>query len=281
MENENVETVEESTTTESDIPAEFTATMEGIVNRQEENSGEVASAEAVPETPAGDTIGSAESKQTTEQAVEKAVETEEPEQIDAAALESILNVKPESVKVDSPPDINLNLDADVVGQEVKEALEKTAKELSEQKQKLHELETGLKIEKERLLAEQNQAFTTKINLHFDKFANEMPSLGETSKLTEQQALARKRIFAHAKMECDIRNIPIERALDETIRMFKGVGSEQKAKQELITDINKQKNRMLNTPTRKQTSATSRTFATEEEKIRAEMEDVYNQIGIET
>jgi len=210
---------EVTVTDNSEIPADIAASMDEIFNREPETqSSDVASAEVAPDSSADENIDSAESKQeTTEQAEvsKEPVETEKaPETINVELLDSIISGKQNEVKAESPQDINLNLDADIVGVDVKNALDSIAKELSAQKQMLSSQAEDLQVEKERLTKERNDAFTSRINNHFDKYTKDLPSIGSSEKLNDQQVIERKRIYAHADMEAKLRNIPMEQALDE-------------------------------------------------------------------
>jgi len=288
MADENVGQTESVESAErSEIPAAIAAKMDEILNREPETeSGGMLSEESAPDVSADANIDSEESQQeTNEQAVvskdSAAVEKEPEDAIDTDVLDSIISGKQEEVQVQSPQDIKLDLDPEIVGVDVKNALDAIAVELSRQKQSLASQQESLKFEQERLLKERNDAFTSQINNHFDKYAKDLPSIGETSKMTERQAMERKRIYAHADMEAKIRHIPMEQAISETVKMFKSVGNEKEIRTTLITDLNKQKSKFMNTPTRKQTSTANRKFASEDERIRARMDEVYNQIGIET
>jgi hypothetical protein len=204
------------------------------------------------------------------------VETTESEDVSEEIEEEVVQ---EPVKAVEPieevveyEEIDFELDEDLVDPTVKAAFEKLKDQVNKQQKSIDESKSRLKIEQEKV-------FENRIDSCFDKYVDDLPNLGETSKLSEKNGLYRRRIFQHAQVTAQMDNISIEDAIKDAVQMHKNRGGEQATKKKLITSLNKQKKKFTNPPTRKNKSIDSRKFATEQDRARAIMDKAYVDAGI--
>jgi hypothetical protein len=250
------------------MPDETSNAMDSIL-AEEPNTEEVSeettdvSLEGELETSADEAIVSEETETETADSAEQEPLVEEP----------VATVKPIHIEpVEAPEDIKFNIDPDLVDNEVKTAIDTMANILSEQRRELS-------VERERLRVERNNAFSSKIDNCFDKHAESLPNLGKTADLKRDNAVYREELYAHAKIISERRNISIDSAIEETVSMFKNKDGEKVAAQKLITNLNKQKGKFTNPPTRKHTDAGSRKYTSESERARAVIDEAYKVAGI--
>ena len=129
--------------------------------------------------------------------------------------------------------------------------------------------------------EREKVFETRIDSCFDSYAEDLPRLGSVpNKLTKDNGKFRREVFAHAKVDVEMKGMSWEDAIKQTVNMFKNADGENTTAKKLITKLNKQKGKFTNPPTRKKTSLSSRKFASEAERIRATMGEAYKKAGIE-
>lgn len=178
--------------------------------------------------------------------------------------------KPEPEPID---ELKFDLDADVVGTDIKSAIDKIAEAINEQKR-------GLNTEKAQLEQQRNEAFNIRVDSHFDKLAKDYPELGNSTNLNRKQYNLRSELFAYANLTSGLRNIPLEKAMEIELNKYKNQGGEQQAEQKVLDKLRKHKEKFTNPPTRRHSSLASRKFASEREKIEAIMSDAYKQAGIE-
>jgi hypothetical protein len=206
-------------------------------------------------------------------------ETEEATEVEEVEVEQ--EEEPAPVKAEQPAqeeevevdELKLDLDEVTTDPDVRAALEKITAKLNDQEKSIVKREMALKIEREK-------AYENRIDSCFDNFAGDLPSLGNTSKLSEDNGMYRRRLFQHAQVEAQISGIPIEEAIKETVSMFKNKDGEKVTEKKLITKLQKQKSKFTNAPTRKNKSIKDRKFATEGERQRAVMNKAFADAGIE-
>lgn len=171
-------------------------------------------------------------------------------------------------------EIKVNLDPDLVGADVKSAIDSIVAQINQQGK-------TLESETQKLQVERDNAFQSRIDSHFDKFSKQVPDLGYSSTLTENQYKSRIKLFRHAMVTSEIDNVPIEKAIEIEVNKHRNQDSEQVASQKLIDKLNRQKKHFTNPPTRRNSSdLKDRKFATEEERKMAVMTEGYKQAGIE-
>jgi hypothetical protein len=178
-----------------------------------------------------------------------------------------------SVSKNTFKEIKVNLDPDIVGADVKSAIDNIVSRINEQGK-------SLESETQKLQQERESAFQQKIDGHFDRYAKQVPNIGNSLTLTESQYKERIKLFRHAMVTSEIDGIPIERAIEVEVNKFKNQDGEKVAQQKLIDKLNGQKKHFTNPPTRRHSDLASRKFASEEERKEAVMSDAYKQAGIE-
>ena len=236
---------------------------EEIVDTVDEDTTEVETDEEIVE----------EVEETEEAEVEETAEAEETEaEVEEPALVDPPAKQPET-KAEEVEEIKFELDEDLVDPSVKTALDKIAGELNEQKKSIAQREEALRLERE-------QAYENRIDSCFDKFDSDLPALGNTASLDEDNGKYRRRLFQIAQVTANLDGVSIEEAIQDTVQMFKNRGNEQKAEKALIGKLNKQKKKFTNSPTRKKKSIADRKFKSEAEKERAIMDKAYVDAGIE-
>jgi hypothetical protein len=240
-------------------------TVEADVETVDEDTTEVETDEEIVEEV--EETEEAEVEETAE-AEETEVEAEEPEPKKEPA-----EAKQPEVKAEEVEEINFELDEDLVDPSVKTALDKIAGELNEQKKSIAKREEALRLERE-------QAFENRIDSCFDKFNGDLPALGSTKSLTEDNGKYRRRLFQMAQVTANLDGVSMEEAIQDTVQMFKNRDGETKAEKALISKLNKQKKTFTNSPTRKKKSIADRKFKSEAEKARAVMDKAYVDAGIE-
>ncbi len=314
---------EESVATESDVPASYTKAMDTIESEMKDETESVAEAET--EVSEEGTVS--EKTETTAEAEETQEETLkdiDPEVLgvcrdygwDDEKIAKIKDVSPELLddirevldeeqkeapagekKVTEEPKVKepevkfdefkFDLDPDIVGEEVKGAIDKVVARLNEQQK-------GLSEEKSRLKSDRDAAFNVRIESCFDGHTKELmveakesgdkaPSLdlGNSSKLNRQQKGIRHEIYAHAYVTSQIKRVPIEKAIEIEIDRYRNSGGDKAAEQRLLNKLDKQKKRFTHPPTRKnKASSADRKFTTEEERIRFVMDEAHKKAGIE-
>ena len=178
-----------------------------------------------------------------------------------------------SVPKSTYKEIKVDLDPDLVGADVKKAIDNIVSRINEQGKSL-ESET-LKLQNER-----ESAFQQKIDGHFDRYSKQVPDLGNSSSLTQRQYKERIKLFRHAMVTSEIDGVPIERAIEIEVNKFKNQGGEKVAQQRLIDKLNGQKKHFTNPPTRRHSDLSTRKFSSEEERKEAVMTEAYKAAGIE-
>jgi hypothetical protein len=181
--------------------------------------------------------------------------------------------QPEAVVEEEVEEIKFDLDEDLVDPSVKTAIDKIADKLNAQEKSIAEREKALNLERE-------QAYENRIDSCFDKFNGDLPSLGNTESLTEDNGMYRRRLFQMAQVTANIDGVSMEEAIQDTVQLFKNRGGETKAEKALIGKLQKQKKSFTNAPTRKKKSIADRKFKTEGERARAVMDKAYVDAGIE-
>jgi len=166
-------------------------------------------------------------------------------------------------------EIKFNLDPDMVGVDVKNAIDKIASVLNEQRM-------GLSNERGQLQKERDIAFNMRIDSFFDKSG--LPDLGKTENLAKRQYMLRSELFAHANVTAQLRGIPLERALSITVDEYKNRVSPKEAEKRVLDKLEKQKHRFTNKPTR-QVSESERKFTDEAERIEHVMEEAERSAGL--
>jgi hypothetical protein len=170
-------------------------------------------------------------------------------------------------------EIKVNLDPDLVGADVKSAIDSIVSRINEQGK-------SLESETQRLQQERESSFQQKIDGHFDRFSKQIPQLGNSSNMSEGQYKTRLELFRHAMVTSEIRGIPIEKAIETEINKFKNQDGEKVAAQRLVDKLNGQKKHFTNPPTRRHSDISTRKFETENERKEAIMDEAYKKAGIE-
>ena len=267
-ENEVVEATDDRPVYDQNGPATSQAFDEAFDNlTAEPEASEEVVEEEVEETAEAEIDGDAVDTETEETTEVEEVEVEQEEE--PALVKAEQPEQKEEVEVD---EIELDLDEVTTEPGVKSALEKIAEELNAQKKSIAQREKKLDLERE-------QAFENRIDSCFDNFTDDLSSLGNSSKLSEENGLYRRRLFQHAQVEAQMSGISIEEAIKSTVSMFKNKDGEQVTEKKLITKLNKQKSKFTNTPTRKNKSIKDRKFANESERKRAVMDKAFADAGI--
>jgi hypothetical protein len=141
-------------------------------------------------------------------------------------------------------ELKFELDPDIVGPDVKNAIDQIASVLNEQRK-------GLSEEQKKLQSDRAAAFDMRIDDCFDRYSKELPNLGQSGNLSNRNKRFRTEMFAYADVTSRLRGVPIERAIAIEIEKFKNQGGKKAATQELIDKLNQQEKRMINRPTRRQ------------------------------
>lgn len=228
------------------------------------------SSEEVSEDVDEDVEESAEAEEGEEAEVTEEVEDTESEEV-SEETEEVVEQEEEPV-VEAREEIEFELDEDLVDPSVKAALDKLKEGYNQQQKAIDEDRAKLKLEQEKV-------FENRIDSCFDKYNEDLPTLGSTSKLSKDNGLYRRRLFQHAQITAQMDGISIEEAIKDTVQMYKNKGSEKTTEKKLITKLNKQKTKFSNPPTRKNKSIDSRKFATENDRARAVMDKAYADAGI--
>jgi malate synthase len=105
-------------------------------------------------------------------------------------------------------ELKFNLDPDIVGSDVKSAIDKITSVLNEQRK-------GLSEERTKLQSEVDSAYNARIDGHFDRLSKQMPDLGSSQNMTRKAADLRGDIFTVAAAISMRKNLPIERAEGQT------------------------------------------------------------------
>jgi hypothetical protein len=201
---------------------------------------------------------------------------------DAEKIKSVLEAaktvqqpqaKPEVKPVVTEPaedDLKFELDPDIVGLDVKNAIDKITATLNAQKKDIQERQNSLR-------QEQSQAFNMKIDSHFDNIAKELPELGTSANLTQKQMALRTELFAHANVTASLRGISMEEAIKLEASKVKGMGGEKVAEQKLLDKLKKQNNQLSNKPTRRASEPT-RTFDDEADRKEHLMREAERKAG---
>jgi len=268
------------------VPEEVGNKMDEILNAETETSEDVteeAQEDVSAETDTDEEIVEDVVEDTTEETVES-----EDETVDASEEAGVTEgkVRPEQKAKPEPQrktddvvrekeeveEIKFDLDPDLVDPQVKAALDKAAEVLNKQQKVINEEKKSLQLEREK-------AFETRVDSCFDSYEKELPRLGDSSKLTEDNSKYRREIFQYADVTARIHGISIEDAIKDTVQMFKNKEGEKAIEKRLIAKLNKQKGKFTNPPTRKKSDVNSRKFASEAERVRAKMNDAFKKAGI--
>ncbi len=240
---------EETTDIEDTDVSEETDIDEEIV---EEDIEEVVESE-------DDITDASEEAKEKEKKVETKVETERK-------TDDVVSKEREEFKVD--------LDPELVDPQVKTAIDSMVKIINDQQKTIDK-------EKEGLQAEREKVFETRVDSCFDSYEKDLPRLGGSSKLTEDNGKYRRRVFAYANVARQLDGISIEDAIKDTVQMFKNKEGEKKIEKRLITKLQGQKKKFTNPPTRKKSSPMERKFKSETEKANFIMDEAYKKAGIGT
>lgn len=240
-------------------------TAEVVDEADELDTAEADDTEEVDDTEIDDVDEVDDTIEVVETEVDEVVEPEKPAAAEEPAKETDSVVSTDEIKFD--------LDPGLVDPAVKEALEKVADRLNTQQKTIDE-------DRAKLKAEQEKVFENRIDSCFDKFVEDLPDLGNTSKLSKDNGLYRRRLFQHAQVTAKMDGISIEDAIKDTVAMYKNRDGETKAEKKLITKLNKHKTKFTNKPTRKKKNIADRKFKTETEKVNAIMDKAYVDAGIE-
>jgi hypothetical protein len=178
-----------------------------------------------------------------------------------------------SVPKSTYKEIKVDLDPDLVGADVKKAIDNIVSRINEQGK-------SLESETQRLQQERESAFQQKIDGHFDRYTKQVPLIGNSSTLTESQYKQRIKLFRHAMVTSEIDGVPIEKAIEIEVNKFKNQDGEKVAQQRLIDKLNGQRKHFTNPPTRRHSDLSSRKFSSEEERKEAVMTEAYKAAGIE-
>lgn len=170
-------------------------------------------------------------------------------------------------------EITVDLDPDLVGADVKSAIDSIVAKINQQGK-------DLQYEQDQLQKERQSSFQTKIDGYFDRFSKQVPDLGNSSTINERQYKTRLEIFRHAIVTSEIRDIPIEKAIQIEVNKHKNQDGEKVAAKKLIDKLEGQKKHFTNPPTRRHSDLSTRKFASEEERKEAVMAEGYRQAGIE-
>lgn len=206
-------------------------------------------------------------------------QTEEPQK--QPARDTTETKKPE------PDEFKIELDPDVVGPEMKKAVDMIVDKLNQQSK-------GLSEEQKNLKAEKDAAFNNRIETCFDRQSkiimaeakktgpkNFILDLGDSSRrLTKPQYMRRIEIFRHAQITADLKRVSMERAIEIEIKKAKNQDSEKTAGQRILDKLERQKRHFTSSPTRRHLNLTTRKFATEEEEKEAIMSEAYKEANIE-
>lgn len=229
-------------------------------------------------------------------------EEQKPETKEAPAVKKAAEAEVEKSK--EAEEIKFDLDPDVVGADVKSAIDKMAARLNEQQKGLSEQQKGLSEEKTQLQSERDTAFNNRIDSCFDEYAKSLTAeskkagekapvldLGDSAsfigkewktltRAEKQQVKLRTEIFAHAQVTAGMRRIPIERAIAIEVSRHKNQGGEKDAEQRLLNKLEKGKKRHTNRPTRRHSDIKTRKFGSEAERVTALMDEAHRQAGDE-
>lgn len=201
-------------------------------------------------------------------------------------------------------ELKLKLDPDIVGKDVKGAMEAMATRLNSYGKNLSEQKKGLDEQKDLLQAEKNAVFNNRIDACFDRHAKglfaeakkaglKVPKvdLGRSSffegkkrqQLTRSeraQVRLRQRLYAHAKTEVELTGVPIERAIESEIQKELNKGGKKAATQELINNLNTEGKRAINRPTRRISQQKGeRKFASDYEENEYRMVEAEREAGL--
>jgi hypothetical protein len=170
-------------------------------------------------------------------------------------------------------EIKVKLDPDIVGADVKVAIDSIVARINEQGK-------SLESETQRLQQERESSFQSKIDGVFDRFSKQLPDIGNSSNMTERQYKTRIELFRHAGITSEVRGISLEKAIEIEVNKYKNQDGERVAAQKLIDKLKGQKKHFTNTPTRRHSDLSSRKFESEEERKLAVMTEAYKEAGIE-
>lgn len=247
----------------SDAFDKVTAEVEESVSEDIDDEAEESAEAEIEEV---DDSTEQESEETSEEVEGEAEEVAEPE------TEQVVEPVEQPVEEVVSEAIDFELDEDLVDPSVKKALDVL-------KDKLNEQQKAIDDDRSRLKAEQEKVFENRIDSCFDKYNNDLPDIGSTSKLSEKNGLYRRRLFQHAQVTAQMDGISIEEAIKDTVQMYKNKDGEKATEKKIITKLNKQKSKFSNPPTRKNKTIDSRKFANPEQRKRAVMDKAFADAGI--
>jgi len=181
--------------------------------------------------------------------------------------------KPVVVEKPQVEEIKFDLDPELVDPQVKGAIDSIADTLNKQQKAIAEEREFLRLEREKV-------YENRIDKCFDSFATDLPDVGNSSSLTEQNGKYRRELFQHAHVTAQVHGVTIEEAIKDTVQMFKNRDGEKAAEKRLVTKLQKQKSKFTNPPTRKKTDVSKRKFANKTERANAIMTEAYKEAGID-
>lgn len=165
-------------------------------------------------------------------------------------------------------EFKFDIDQDEVDPRFAEFVEKVTGEINRTRKQGAELQAKL----ERQSIGQHDRYVDK---YFDGRAEDLPELGNLKTLTDDQKGLRREVYGVADALGKSRQLDIEDALDEAVKLYKV--DEKTAADKLVTKLNKRKAKFSPRPTRKQSR---RKFASKEEEAEYTMGEVYKKAGIE-
>jgi hypothetical protein len=179
----------------------------------------------------------------------------------------------EKEKIDAD-ELKFNLDADIVGEDVKNAIDKMATMINQQRK-------GLSEEQQKLQTERDTVFNERIDNIFDGHSKGYPALGNTSKakLSRASQELRADVYAVASALSLRKGIPVERTMSRAINLFKNQGGKKQATKEIIDKLDKQEKRFTNPPTRRKSADTRPKFEDGYEEAEYRMAKAEQEAGL--
>jgi len=174
------------------------------------------------------------------------------------------------VKEEAIEELKLNLDPDMVGADVKTAIDKIVDAVNVSRKEAQQIRKELLIEKEAIQVQKNAIHNERIDRCFDRFTKQVPSLGRSSKLSKYNSRIRHEIYDHAAVISRTRGTPIEEAIGQEVRLWqyryqKPDALKKEAQQTVLDKLNKQKGRFTNPPGRTPSKSVKKQFASEAEE----------------
>lgn len=169
--------------------------------------------------------------------------------------------------------LKLELDEDIVGKDVKDAVDKIVAAVNAQQK-------GITEQSEKIKADSQAQLDARVDDTFDRISKSFPALGKTDTLTKRQQGLRQEIFLHAAtVTAPLRGVSIEKALQLEVNKYRSLGGKKAAEKSVVDKLNKQKKRFTNKPTNRRTSETARKFKDEAEEAEFKMEQAEKKAGL--